>query len=200
MSLTFSLGPCPVRVGFSWLALLTFCCLFGGEAGSAFSLLAMLLHEAAHLGVMVLLGSPPRRVELTALGCDLVLDAARPLPPARQALVSLAGPAGNLLCWGCCALLGLREHPFAWVSLALGLFHLLPAEPLDGGLAIRAACTARLGPARARRVSRVLTVATVLPLGALGFLVLLRTRYNFTLLALAVYLMLYLVLREDRFL
>ena len=39
--------------------------------------------------------------------------------------------------------------------------------------------------------------ALLLPLWVLGFWVLLRTRYNYTLLALALYLMLYLVLGKD---
>ena len=200
MSLTFTLGGCSLSLGVSWFALLAFCCLFGGETSGAFSLLAMLLHEGSHLGMMAALHRLPRQVTLTALGCRMILDDACPLPPLRRVLVSLAGPGGNLLCWGCCVLAGAGEHPFAWGSLALGIFHLLPAEPLDGGLALRAALSARLAPAAAERVSLACTLLTVLPLGALGFLVLLRTRYNFTLLALAVYLMLYLVLREDRFL
>lgn len=200
MTLTFSLGNCPVQVGFSWFALLAFCCLFGGEAGGAFSLLAMLLHEGFHLAAMALLHRPPKRVELTALGCTMVLDPARPLSLGQQGAVSLAGPVGNLLCWLLCLPFGLGDHPFAWGSLALGAFHLLPAEPLDGGLALRALLTARLGPERGRKVSFLVSLGVIAPLGALGFLVLLRTRYNFTLLALSVYLMLYLVLREDRFL
>lgn len=188
---------CRVEVRFSCFALLAFCCIFTGMDGGASFLGAAALHEAAHLGVMWGLGAPPERVVLSALGCRVEPGRNRPLPDRAQSLVSLAGPGVNLLAFLALAALGWAGHPFARANLALGLLHSLPVEPLDGGLALRYLLRDFFGAERAEQISRITSALCVFPLALLGFLVLLRTRYNYSLLALSLYLMLYLVLGKD---
>ena len=67
----------------------------------------------------------------------------------------------------------------------LGALQSLPIGPLDGGQALAALLCSKLGPRRAERVSTALSVLTLFPLAALGFWALLRSQYNFTLLAAA---------------
>lgn len=197
--LAVKISGCRLELKFSCFALLAFCCLFAGVSGGAASFLAVALHESAHLAALFLFRAPPERATVSALGCRIVLDPRRPLTPAQSAAVSLAGPLANLLSFLVLLIFGLGERPFAWVSLGLGVFHLLPVEPLDGGLALRSLLAVRLGEERAGQVAFGLSLALLLPLAVLGFLILLRTRYNFTLLAVSVYLMLYLVLKRDFF-
>lgn len=54
-----------------------------------------------------------------------------------------------------------------------------------------------MGQQRAARAATAVSLVFLIPLAVLGFWVLLRTRYNFTLLAMSLYLMLYLVLGRD---
>ena len=83
--------------------------------------------------------------------------------------------------------------------MALGLLHSLPVEPMDGGMALRALLCARMNGEQAGKLSLVISLGVLFPMAVLGFLVLLRTRYNFTLLAMSLYLMLYLLLKRDLF-
>ena len=197
---SWSFGPCRVEVSFSAFALLAFCTLFAGGTSSALFLLALLAHEFAHLAALFILHAPPKRCRLSALGCRLELDPTCPLSHIRSALVSLAGPCGNLLLFLLCAVLEQGGSQFGAANLILGAFHLLPIEPLDGGLALRAVLTKRFGGPAAGKIVAVCSVLILFPLSVLGFLILLRTRYNFSLLALCLYLMLYLVLKQDFFL
>ncbi len=197
--LAVTLGGCRVELRFSFFALLAFCCLFLGDAGGAPLLFAVLFHEAAHIAALFLLHAPPRRACFSALGCRLVLDEAKPLSYLQSAAVSLAGPMCSLLSGGAARLLLGGENTFVIISLTLGLFHSLPIEPLDGGLALRSLLSRPLGEGRAESLSFCLSILFLLPIAVMGFLILLRTRYNFTLLALSVYLMLYLVLKRDFF-
>ena len=82
-------------------------------------------------------------------------------------------------------------------NLALGILHLLPIEPLDGGLAVHAFLRGKIAAGKADKICLVLSITLLLPLSILGFLILLQTRYNFSLLALSIYLMLYLVLGRN---
>lgn len=197
--LTAAIGPCRLEISFSCFALLAFCCLFAGAPSSALFLLAVLLHELSHLAALFFCHAPPRRCRLSALGCRLELDPARPLTCLQSALVSLSGPGANLFLFLCCAVFGQEGSAFARVNLCLGAFHLLPVEPLDGGLALRTVLTEKLGLSAARTICAVCSLFFLIPLATLGFVVLLRTRRNFSLLALSVYLMLYLVLKRDLF-
>lgn len=195
--LVFVLGCCRVEVKFSCFALFAFCCLFAGAPSSAFLFLAVALHELAHLTVLLLFRAPPKAVQLSALGCRVVLSSEHRLTYRKNAIVSLAGPFANLLSWGIMALLAKGSHVFAAASLTLGLFHTLPIEPLDGGLALRSLLSGAMDERKAGKITFFLSLSLLLPLSVLGFLILLRTRYNFSLLLMSLYLMLYLVLKRD---
>lgn len=195
--LVITLGGCRLELKFSFFALLAFCCLFAGFSGGAFLFLAVVLHEFFHLAVLLWFRAPPRCAQISVLGCRILLNPEKKLSYWRNAIVSLAGPMGNLACFGIMALLGNPSHVFAKASLALGFFHSLPIEPLDGGLALRAVLNGLMDREKAGKITFVLSLIFLLPLAVLGFLVLLRTQYNFSLLAMSLYLMFYLVLRRD---
>ena len=192
-----SIGYCRIHVDFTCFALLAFCCLFAGGAGSAFVLLAAAMHELAHILVLLILKAPPKTVTVTALGCRIVPNTERVLNPMQSCMVSLAGPLMNLLIFTAGALLRQEYSLFITANLALGFFHILPVEPLDGGLALHIALGSFLSWRSAEKITRITTVIFLLPLAVLGFLVLLQTRYNFSLLAISLYLMLYLLLGRN---
>lgn len=194
--LTLQVRSCEIRLSFSCFALLAFFCLFAGNAGSAFFCLAVLLHEMAHIAVLCILHVPPQRITLSALGCQLVPYASHPLSCSQSALVSVAAPLCNLAV-GLIALPFLRQaHPFVAANLSLGFFHALPVEPLDGGLCLHSLLSLWFSPRAARTITVICSLAVLLPLSILGFLVLLQSHYNFSLLAMSLYLMLYLLLGE----
>ncbi len=195
--LVFYIRKCRIQVCFSCFALLAFCCIFTGMGGGAACFLGMLLHEAGHLAVMWAFEAPPTGVTLSALGCRIQSDKGNHLSNCRQALVSLAGPAVNWLSWLTASALGAGGTAFAQASLVLGMAHSLPIEPLDGGLALRYLVRGMWGERWAEWISRAASILFLLPLALLGFFVLLRTHYNFSLLALSMYLMLYLLLGWD---
>lgn len=195
--LVFYIKKCRIQVNFSCFALLAFCCIFTGMGGGAACFLAAMLHEAAHLAVMWAVKAPPAAVKLSALGCKTQSDKANCLSEPRQILISLAGPTANWLCWLLLLFFGCGGSPFAKASLVLGLVHSLPVEPLDGGLALHYFLRRTAGERGAEIISRAVSAAVLTPLAVLGFFVLLRTRCNFSLLALSMYLILYLLLGWD---
>ena len=164
-----------------------------------FFLAAAACHESAHVAALFYWKAPPAKLLLSGLGCRLTLDSQRPLSYGKMAWVSLAGPGANLLIAVGLLLLGQGETPFFAANFALGVFHCLPVEPLDGGMALRAFLSCLLGNDTAAKITFAVGLAVLIPLAVLGFVILLRTRYNFSLLAISLYLMLYLVLKHDLF-
>ena len=101
------------------------------------ALSACALHELGHYAAIRLLGGRVTRLRITCVGAEMALSARRPLGPGRELAAALAGPAVNLLCAWLCARLGEGWYCWAGLHLALGLFNLLPAAPLDGGRSLR---------------------------------------------------------------
>lgn len=97
-------------------------------------------HELGHCTALKLVGNGPGRLRLSILGAELTPR--RPLSYACQLPVALAGPAVSLACAFLAARWGF--FLFAGLSLALGLFNLLPIAPLDGGRAVQSLCALAL--------------------------------------------------------
>lgn len=146
----------------------------------------VLLHELGHSLVAKRFGIPVREITLWPFGGVAQLGA-RPKTPMEELLISIAGPAVNVVLalgfflagWAWLGTDGLR---FAMVdigksmptlstllalllgsNIVLAVFNLLPALPMDGGRVLRALLSFKLGHSRATfiaaNVARVIAVA-----------------------------------------
>lgn len=133
-------------------------------------------HELGHCAALALLGGGPGKLRLCALGAELTPR--RPLSYASQLPAALAGPAVSLLA----AILAARWgfFLFAGLSLALGLFNLLPIPPLDGGMILQSLCALALPAPMDQRLPKWLAV------GVAGLLlgVAVRAFFRFAVLSL----------------
>lgn len=93
--------------------------------GMGAGLVAMAVHEAAHVFAAMSLGISVKRVGLGWRGVYTVRD---PGPPGRNLLVSLAGPLTNLVL----ILLWHWWPTFGLANLFVGGVNLLPIEGSDG--------------------------------------------------------------------
>lgn len=130
-----------------------------GLLGQILVLLAVLVtHELAHLTAARVCGLEVARVELLPYGgvAD-VRGAGR--DPLVEAVVALAGPLNNLILLAASVALeragwlaGPWVPPFQQANLAMALFNLLPALPLDGGRILLAFLRRARGPRQATAV------------------------------------------------
>jgi Zn-dependent protease/CBS domain-containing protein len=140
----------------------------------------IVVHELAHALVARRFGCPTREILLLPIGGIAQMER-MPERPAQELLVALVGPAANLVIalvlggfiglagWPIDpeqpASLGAIIVPLFWSNIALAVFNLLPAFPMDGGRVLRAALASRMGRARATRaagrVGKVLAVVFV---------------------------------------
>ena len=154
--------------------------------------LACLVHELGHAAAIRLLGEKVERVSLTGVGAVLRPSRHRLFSYREECMIALAGPAASFLLALLAAAWGKRfggdAYLLAGLSLALAVFNLIPAAPLDGGRALGALLTRLLGPDRGERACRTVTVVLGGCLGVLGLWVLVRGG-SFTLLLCAGWLL-----------
>lgn len=171
------------------------------SAGLFFVLLfaSVLLHEFGHILVAGYYGVRTPTVTLLPIGGVSQMERI-PEQPYQELVISLAGPAVNLILGGAIALAlgGLPSHPemgladfgrvfwthLAFANLALALFNLLPAFPMDGGRALRAVLSARLGYARGTKAAAVTGQVLAVLFGLFGIY---SGNLILTLIALFVY-------------
>jgi Zn-dependent protease len=179
MTLTFRLGPIPVRVHL-WLfvaALLLGLSVQGGALHMALwasgFLMTILAHEFAH-AITARAFDAPAEVNLTLFrpGIGSWLGS---LSPLRRVVVCLAGPAVSLL-MAALAFAIARFHPpsnevaagalryVGTINLGWGLVNLLPMLPLDGGHALVALLDSAT-KGRAEQTVRWLSVGCAAALG-----------------------------------
>ncbi|MGO8994890.1 MAG: metalloprotease [Polyangiaceae bacterium] len=158
MSFNFRLGSIPVRVHGSFLLVVLFLGLGGGDAAGLVQwalvvFAGVLLHELGHALVGRSFGLTPQ-IDLIGFGGLTSWSAgdARALSAAKRIAISLAGPftgiAIGIGTWvfirarGGFAPLGFFDHDTPWTSLTYvivwvnagwGLLNLLPILPMDGG-------------------------------------------------------------------
>ena len=129
----FELSGIKVKLCFSFFAVVSLTCLFGGESGKVLIMLACcVLHECGHIAAMLLCGCKPTCLTLYGAGIKLT-------PPkhinsfAKDAFILASGCAVNfLLAFASCIVSGKLSF-FARTNLLLGGFNLLPVGFLDGG-------------------------------------------------------------------
>lgn len=147
--------------------------------------LAAALHEGGHLLALRLFGGQAAQLRFRLSGLEIRYRGAG-LSYGRETAVALAGPAANLL-WAAGISLANRGwqapmlHLFCGCHLALALFNLLPALPLDGGRALSCLLCSRW-PQRGEGIVRIVSGGIALALLGAGT-ALLAQRKNPTLLA-----------------
>ena len=161
----------PIEINASFLILLGVVFLaFGGLAGVIVVSLAfgsVLLHELGHALVARKLRVHVTGIELGFLGGAAKMEG-MPRNPNHEIAIAAAGPAVSLALAGLGLGLGALTQltivsTIGWINLALAIFNLIPALPMDGGRILRAALAKKLSFVRATEIS--VQVARVVAVG-----------------------------------
>lgn len=197
--MTFVIGKCRVTVQFLFFAVLALLLAFDRSGMAAVGLVCAVIHEGAHLAAMRFKSCKLQEIRLTPFGVDIVKkDCGTDRGYLCEALISLSGPAANLAAFFFCLLFGGGKYPmFQEGNLAFFILNLLPVEPLDGGQAMQCLLCLHFTAEKSVKIVRIVSFVFMVPLFTVGFLVLFRSKWNFSLLFLCMYLTALLLLKKS---
>ena len=194
-SFTFHIKGCKVSVNFYFFALLCVISWFDTSGMLLFGILSATLHELGHLTAMLLIpGQAPAAVSVTPFGIRI---GGAPLAEFMDGSITVlaAGSTVNFLLGA--ALLPFSPQP-ATMNFVMGAMNLLPVTMLDGGGIARLLLCKVFPPSTAEKLLTALSLTVLSGLSLLGVAVLFRTRYNFTLLGMSLWMLFSLLLRLSK--
>lgn len=188
----FFIHGCKVEVNFYFFAFLCIVSFFDKSGMLLFGVLSATLHELGHLAAMLLLPrQAPSEVRLTPFGIKIKNAPLAEFMDGSIAVLA-AGSAVNFL-------LSAVTLPFsprlAAMNFVMGAMNLLPVEMLDGGGIARLLLCRMVSQRTAEQLVTALSLLVLSGMSLLGVYILFRTRYNFTLLGMSLWMLFSLLLR-----
>lgn len=187
-----------VDVGFPFAASAAVILMFDKSGTALLIFLCCALHEAGHILLLSLCDSPPDAIVLGVFGMRIERGEVC-LDYRRETVCALAGPAANFI-------VSLVALPFAWrysdalklaaLSAGIGVFNLLPVEPMDGAEALRSLLMLKYDEHTADRAVDIFAAVLLVPMTVCGIILLVKTGNNFTLLCVCVYISVYLIAKK----
>ena len=196
----FKIFSTELEISFSLICAAAICVISGIYKTFLYCAAAIVIHEAGHLAAMSILGKFPKRIKISLFEIN-ISDYQRHRRSNRDNLIIIFfGPAANFICFIVCYLLYLGGKEIflsaALTNLSVGCLNILPVMSLDGGQLVYILLCKRHDPERAESIVDLLTVLILVPLASIGFILLFRSKYNFSLLFVCGYLVLSLLMKK----
>lgn len=185
------------QVTYPAISLISFVIISNFATGYLACLLAVVIHEFGHLFAMKICGVFPKGIKISAFDVKIFENSRHQTSFVKDIFITFAGAMFNIFAF---IILFNINLVYAFVSLFIGLFNLLPAATLDGGQILYLIFTRRFSAEISARIVDAVTLITSIPLFFAGIMILLNSHYNFSLLFISLYLVLSLFLRKDKYL
>lgn len=200
-----NLFGCRVRLSYPLIAALTLVLINDTTGMCLCCILSALCHELGHLAAMSKLKINVRGIRLTLFDVNIKRSVKECTTVKKNVIVFAAGPFANIILFAVSSAIYITQnnriaYMMMWSNIALALFNMLPVESLDGG-GIATCLLLKLCSSyeRADKILTVISICVIVPMAFVGFLVLLKSKYNFTLLFTSCYLMCIILCKRTKF-
>ena len=198
--MTFKIGKLYIELSFPLVALMTAVIIFDTSMSVIICFAGIIGHETGHILAMRHFGSYPQKIKLTLFDIAIIDRKKITLSDNAELIITLAGVTVNFIL----AIISyfFIQNPYIEIffntNLTLGLFNSLPIDSLDGGQALFILLSKKFSAFTSVKILDTVSFIILIPLAVMGFLVLLRSKYNFTLLLTALYLISIILIKNKK--
>ncbi len=181
-------GGTVLRINTSFAAAVTLTLIIDESGFCAAALFCCAVHEIGHIICLYIIGEKPKLIELSFYGIKLERRN-EALCSAENIAVFASGPLANLVLSAALFAFGRSDgmKSAAVISLCVGVFNLLPCEPLDGGNILKTFLARIMSEEMSRKISFCTSFFVIIPMLTGGIFLLIKNR-NITLVAVSAYL------------
>ncbi len=161
---------------------------------------AAAIHEIGHAAAIALGGSRVECITVYPFGVDIKTNG-RYMSYGQETFVYIAGPLANILTAAGMYFLFAPSYPLGFFIMSNAVFavlNLMPVSVFDGGRALEAVLSLKIGYAGAAKILKTTSFASVIIIWIAAVWALFYTGGNFSLFAMSVYLFFCLFLRGDK--
>lgn len=199
--MSFKFGKIKFELSFPLVCLMTAVIIFDTSMSVILCFLSALLHETGHILALKYYKSYPEKIKLTLFDVAIIDRKKYSRTDKSELIITLSGVAVNFFLSAVSFILFriFNHHllsDFSYANLTLALFNSLPVDSLDGGQALFIILSKYLSPVSAVRTLNIISFIVLIPTAVVGFLILLQSKYNFTLLLTALYLIALILLKK----
>jgi len=177
--MTLKIKNTAVQIDFWFATVLVFLLLFFPNGNAAWCFAFCIMHELGHLSAMLVFKRKPEKIQFGFFGMKIVTGNSL-LSPIKEIIIAASGPLVNLTL--AAIFYFINKSEIALLNLGLGVFNLVPVPMLDGGHIL-------LSAVRNERTVKITGFTCCILLLILGIITAVQTKRNFTMLSVAIYLL-----------
>ncbi len=182
-------GKTTLRINISFAAAVTLSLILDESGLCAAALFCCVIHELGHIVCLLIMGENPGLVELSFYGIKLERHGASGIGSFGEIIIHASGPTANFVLSALLFVCGDSSEirTAATISFCVGVFNLLPCQPLDGGNILYYLLCRRMSEEKCGKICFCVSCVMIAPMIAAGLVVLVNSG-NITLIAVSVYL------------
>lgn len=198
----FNIFGVKVEITFWFVAFITFIISLNVPSNVFVTVISSLLHEMGHLLIMTSVGNKPQAVRFEITGMNIIRQPDYKISIKNEILISLGGPFINLICFSIsviilCIYQNDNVLTFGCINLILMIFNLLPIKKLDGGMVLYYALSQKYDNITCSKVLKITSIFFITLIYIWGIYAFVSSKYNISLLIIAIFLTLSLICNND---
>lgn len=151
------------------------------------------MHESGHIFAIINSGKEISKIKVNAFSIDIEQNYSCNISEKKELFILLCGPFVNLLFFIIFSVLYKTLNfdifkIFSIQNLIIGILNLMPIYSLDGGQILLIFLKRRFNINAADKILFIISIIFILPITTLGFFLIIKSNFNFSLLILTFYL------------
>ncbi len=199
MALSFKLLGVRIEISFLLIAMLALFSYFDESGIFLAAFFSAILHESGHIIATILCKISIKELAFKPFGIRMKLKTSLELVGfKKKMIVLLGGCIVNFLCFFLFWKIGDKISYYALIHLITAMFNLLPSGTLDGGRILNEILSLKIDTRKTEIFCDIVSIIFAFLLFVLGFFILVKTKYNISLIITAIYLFIMVIVRQKK--